>query len=176
MFPDVSGLLTDKLGLKFDQVKTNKYSNFGTSSRPFTEEEMTYLTNMVDRGYKTFTKRVSDGRKIPVERVYEIAEGRVWLGQDALKIKLVDGIGGIDQAVAKAAELAKVKEYRTKAYPAKADMIESLLNRASSEGGNYLDGKLRATLGEYYAPFMFLKQLDRQDAIQARMPVNVVIK
>ena len=176
MFPDVSGLLTDKLGLKFDQVKTNKYSNFGTSSRPFTEEAMTYLTNMVDRGYKTFTKRVSDGRKIPVERVYEIAEGRVWLGQDALKIKLVDGIGGIDQAVAKAAELAKVKEYRTRAYPAKADMIESLLNRASSEGGNYLDGKLRATLGEYYAPFMFLKQLDRQDAIQARMPVNVVIK
>ena len=176
MFPDVSGLLTDKLGLKFDQVKTNKYSNFGTSSRPFTEEEMTYLTNMVDRGYKTFTKRVSDGRKIPVERVYEIAEGRVWLGQDALKIKLVDGIGGIDQAVAKAAELAKVKEYRTRAYPAKADMIESLLNRASSEGGNYLDGKLRSTLGEYYAPFMFLKQLDRQDAIQARMPVNVVIK
>ena len=176
MFPDVSGLLTDKLGLKFDQVKTNKYSNFGTSSRPFTEEEMTYLTNMVDRGYKTFTKRVSDGRKIPVERVYEIAEGRVWLGQDALKIKLVDGIGGIDQAVAKAAELAKVKEYRTRAYPAKADMIESLLNRASSEGGNYLDGKLRATLGKYYAPFMFLKQLDSQDAIQARMPVNVVIK
>lgn len=176
MFPDVSGLLTDKLGLKFDQVKTNKYSNFGTSSRPFNEEEMQYLTNMIDRGYKTFTKRVSDGRKIPVERVYEIAEGRVWLGQDALKIKLVDGIGGIDQAVAKAAELAKVKEYRTKAYPAKADMIESLLNRASSGGGNYLDGKLRATLGEYYAPFMFLKQLDRQDAIQARMPVNVVIK
>ena len=176
MFPDVSGLLTDKLGLKFDQVKTNKYSNFGTTSRPFNEEEMQYLTNMIDRGYKTFTKRVSDGRKIPVERVYEIAEGRVWLGQDALKIKLVDGIGGIEQAVAKAAELAKVKEYRTKTYPAKADMFESLLNRASSEGGNYLDGKLRATLGEYYAPFMFLKQLDRQDAIQARMPINVVIK
>ena len=176
MFPDVSGLLTDKLGLKFDQVKTNKYSNFGTTSRPFNEEEMQYLTNMIDRGYKTFTKRVSDGRKIPVERVYEIAEGRVWLGQDALKIKLVDGIGGIEQAVAKAAELAKVKDYRTKAYPAKADMFESLLNRASSEGGNYLDGKLRSTLGEYYAPFMFLKQLDRQDAIQARMPINVVIK
>ena len=176
MFPDVSGLLTDKLGLKFDHVKTNKNSQFGTTSRPFTEEEMQYLTNMVDRGYKTFTKRVSDGRKIPVERVYEIAEGRVWLGQDALKIKLVDAIGGIDQAVAKAAELAKVKEYRTKAYPAKADMWESLLNRASSEGGNYLDGKLRATLGEYYAPFMYLKQLDRQDAIQARMPAHIVIK
>ena len=72
MFPDVSGLLTDKLGLKFDQVKTNKYSNFGTTSRPFNEEEMQYLTNMIDRGYKTFTKRVSDGRKIPVERVYEM--------------------------------------------------------------------------------------------------------
>ena len=175
MFPDVSGLLTDKLGLKFDHVKTNAHSNFGTTSRPFTEEEMQYLTNMVDRGYKTFTKRVADGRKLPVERVYEIAEGRVWTGQDALKIKLVDGIGGLDKAVAKAAELAKVKEYRTRTYPAQADMWESFMERAASESGSYLDGKLRSTLGEYYAPFMFLKQLNRKDAIQARMPVNIVI-
>ena len=176
MFPDVSGLLTDKLGLKFDHVKTNAHSNFGTTSRPFTEEEMQYLTNMVDRGYKTFTKRVADGRKLPVERVYEIAEGRVWTGQDALKIKLVDGIGGLDKAVAKAAELAKVKEYRTRTYPAQADMWESFMERAASESGSYLDGKLRSTLGEYYAPFMFLKQLNQKDAIQARMPVNIVIK
>ena len=176
MFPDVSGLLTDKLGLKFDHVKTNAHSNFGTTSRPFTEEEMQYLTNMIDRGYKTFTKRVADGRKLPVERVYEIAEGRVWTGQDALKIKLVDGIGGLDKAVAKAAELAKVKEYRTRTYPAQADMWESFMERASGEGGNYLDSKLRSTLGEYYAPFMFLKQLNQKDAIQARMPVNIVIK
>ena len=176
MFPDVSGLLTDKLGLKFDHVKTNAHSNFGTTSRPFTEEEMQYLTNMIDRGYKTFTKRVADGRKLPVERVYEIAEGRVWTGQDALKIKLVDGIGGLDKAVAKAAELAKVKEYRTRTYPAQADMWESFMERAASESGSYLDGKLRSTLGEYYAPFMFLKQLNQKDAIQARMPVNIVIK
>ena len=176
MFPDVSGLLTDKLGLKFDHVKTNAHSNFGTTSRPMTEEEMRYLTNMVDRGYKTFTKRVADGRKLPVERVYEIAEGRVWTGQDAQKIKLVDGIGGLDKAVAKAAELAKVKEYRTRSYPAKADIWESLMERASAEGGNYLDGKLRSTLGEYYAPFMFLKQLNQKDVIQARMPANIVIK
>ena len=175
MFPDVSGLLTDKLGLKFDHVKTTAHSNFGTTSRPFTEEEMQYLTNMIDRGYKTFTKRVSDGRKIPVERVYEIAEGRVWTGQDALKIKLVDGIGGLDKAVAKAAELAKVKEYRTRTYPAQADMWESFMERAASESGSYLDGKLRSTLGEYYAPFMFLKQLNQKNAIQARMPVNIGI-
>ena len=175
MFPDVSGLLTDNLGLKSHHVKPPAHSNFGTTSRPFTEEEMQYLTNMVDRGYKTFTKRVADGRKLPVERVYEIAEGRVWTGQDALKIKLVDGIGGLDKAVAKAAELAKVKEYRTRTYPAQADMWESFMERAASESGSYLDGKLRSTLGEYYAPFMFLKQLNRKDAIQARMPVNIVI-
>lgn len=176
MFPDVSGLLTDKLGLKFDRVKTNAHSDFGTSSRPFTEEEMSYLTNYVNRGYNTFTKRVADGRKMPQSRVYEIAEGRVWLAQDALKIKLVDAIGGLDEAIAKAAELAKVKEYRTKTYPAQPDFMESLMSRASSEGGNYLDGKLRSTLGEYYTPFMYLKQLDQKDAIQARMPINLVIK
>lgn len=176
MFPDVSGLLTDKLGLKFDRVKTNAHSDFGTTSRPFTEEEMSYLTNYVNRGYNTFTKRVADGRKMPQSRVYEIAEGRVWLAQDALKIKLVDAIGGLDEAIAKAAELAKVKEYRTKTYPAQPDFMESLMSRASSEGGNYLDGKLRSTLGEYYTPFMYLKQLDQKDAIQARMPINLVIK
>lgn len=176
MFPDVSGLLTDKLGLKFDRVKTNAHSDFGTTSRPFTEEEMGYLTNYVNRGYNTFTKRVADGRKMPQSRVYEIAEGRVWLAQDALKIKLVDAIGGLDEAIAKAAELAKVKEYRTKTYPAQPDFMESLMSRASSEGGNYLDGKLRSTLGEYYTPFMYLKQLDQKDAIQARMPINLVIK
>ena len=101
MFPDFSGLLTEKLGVKFDEVKTNKHSAFGTPARPFNEEEMRYLNNYIDRGYALFRSRVAQGRKMKVEQVEKIAQGRVWLGQDALKVKLVDELGGLDKAVAK---------------------------------------------------------------------------
>jgi len=174
MFPDMSGLLTEKLGLKFDMVKTNKNSGFGTSARPFTPEEMGYLEAYVGRGYKLFRQRVADGRKMTTEQVEKIAQGRVWLGQDALKIKLVDQLGGLDAAVAKAASLAKLKEYHTAAYPAPYDWTESLF--ADAQSGSYLDDQMRAALGEYYGPFSLLKSINSQDAIQARIPYYINIK
>ncbi|MBR1688475.1 MAG: signal peptide peptidase SppA [Prevotella sp.] len=173
MFPDFSGLLTDKLGVKFDEVKTNKFSAFGTPARPFNAEEMSYLEQYIDRGYELFRRRVADGRKLPVEQVEEIAQGRVWLGNAGLKIKLVDELGGLDAAVAKAAKLAKLKEYYTEPYPEQASWFDNLL--AETNKGSYLDEQLRATLGEYYAPFAFVKQLNRQNAIQARLPYYLVI-
>lgn len=174
MFPDFSGLLKDKLGVKFDEVKTNKFSAFGTPARPFNEEEMAYLNAYIDRGYKLFRKRVADGRKMKTEAVEAIAQGRVWIGSDALKVKLVDGMGGIDAAVAKAAALAKAGEYHTVSYPAPPNFIDQLF--ASMNGGNYLDEQVRQTLGEYYAPFMFVKNLNSQNAIQARMPYRINMK
>ncbi len=174
MFPDYSGLLKDKLGVKFDEVKTNKFSAFGTPARPFNEEEMAYLNAYIDRGYKLFRKRVADGRKMKTEAVEEIAQGRVWVGSDALKVKLVDGMGGLDAAVAKAATLAKAKEYHTVGYPAQPDFLTQLFE--SMNGGNYLDEQVRQTLGEYYAPFMFVKTLNTQNAIQARMPYRINMK
>lgn len=174
MFPDYSGLLKDKLGVKFDEVKTNKFSAFGTPARPFNEEEMAYLNAYIDRGYKLFRKRVADGRKMKTETVEEIAQGRVWVGSDALKVKLVDGMGGLDAAVAKAATLAKAKEYHTVGYPAQPDFLTQFFE--SMNGGNYLDEQVRQTLGEYYAPFMFVKTLNTQNAIQARMPYRINMK
>lgn len=176
MFPDFSQLLTQKLGVKFDEVKTNKNSNFGTMSRPFNEEEMSYLNMYIQRGYELFRKRVADGRKLPVDAVEKVAQGHVWLGQDALKIKLVDQLGGLDEAVKKAAELAKVEEYYTDSYPAKADFMDTLLKASEEAGDNYLNSQLRATLGEYYEPFMLMKKLDKQNAIQARVPFYFNIK
>lgn len=176
MFPDFSQLLTQKLGVKFDEVKTNKNSNFGTRSRPFNEEEMSYLNMYIQRGYELFRKRVADGRKLPVDAVEKVAQGHVWLGQDALKIKLVDQLGGLDEAVKKAAELAKVEEYYTDSYPAKADFMDTLLKASGEAGDNYLNSQLRATLGEYYEPFMLMKKLDKQNAIQARVPFYFNIK
>ena len=174
MFPDFSQLLTEKLGVKFDEVKTNKMAGFGTMARPFNEEEMALLNAYVGRGYELFRKRVSDGRNMPVDSVENIAQGRVWLGSDALDIKLVDELGGIDKAIAKAAELAKLEEYHTASYPAAPGWMEQLMAKTSKN--NYLDEQMRETLGEYYQPFMFVKNIKKHNAIQARMPYMVVIK
>lgn len=174
MFPDFSGLLTEKLGVKFDEVKTNKHSAFGTPSRPFNEEEMRYLNNYIDRGYALFRSRVAQGRKMKVEQVENIAQGRVWLGQDALKVKLVDELGGLDKAIAKAAQLAKLKEYHTAAYPGKTSWVDQLLNNLSGE--SYINAQARQALGEYYEPFMLMKDINNQSAIQARIPFKLNIK
>jgi protease-4 len=174
MFPDFSNLLTEKLGVKFDEVKTNKHSAFGTVSRPFNAEELALLDQYIGRGYELFRKRVADGRKQPVEKIEEIAQGRVWLGNDALKIKLVDAIGSLDDAVKKAAQLAKLDEYHTQGYPEPADWMEQLLE--SGNGGSYLDTEMRKTLGEYYEPLRFMKSINSRSAIQARLPYYLIIK
>ena len=175
MFPDFSGLLTEKLGVKFDEVKTNKHAAFGTIARPFNAEEMALLEQYIGRGYNLFRKRVADGRQQSIEQIEEIAQGRVWLGNDALKIKLVDEIGGLDKAIEKAASLAKVSKYHATSYPEEQSWWSSLLDQATSRN-NYLDEQLQATLGEYYEPFKFVKNMNRQSAIQARLPYYVNIK
>ena len=176
MFPDFSGLLTQKLGVKFDEVKTNKNAGFGTLARPFNEEEMGYLNAYIDRGYKLFRQRVADGRKQSPEAIEEIAQGHVWLGKDALGIKLVDQLGSIDDAVKKAAELAKLDQYFTSSYPGEVDVFDQIMNSMSDTGGNYLDAKMRATLGDFYEPFMLIKNIDKQNAIQARLPFYLNIR
>ena len=168
MFPDFSGLLTDKLGVKFDEVKTNKHAAFGTMARPFNADELALLDQYIGRGYELFRKRVADGRKLPVAQVEEIAQGRVWLGNDALKIKLVDAIGSLDDAVKKAAKLAKVDKYYVSNYPDEPSWFESLTG--SLDSGSYLDEQMHETLGEFYAPFTYLKSINKQSAIQARLP------
>lgn len=127
MFPDFSGLLTEKLGVKFDEVKTNKHAAFGTVARPFNAEELALLDQYIGRGYELFRKRVADGRKQSVEQIEEIAQGRVWLGNDALGIKLVDAIGSLDDAVKKAAELAQLDDYELTYYPARKDFYTQLM-------------------------------------------------
>ena len=168
MFPDVSNLFREKLGLKFDEVKTNKYADFGTRARPFTEEEMSYLSQYVNRGYKLFRHRVAEGRKMTDNQVEKIAQGHVFTGQDAQKIGLVDQLGGLDVAVAKAAQLAKLANYRTSAYPEADDVLDQILKQVKPD--TYLSDELRANLGDYYEPFTLLKTINQQSAIQARLP------
>ena len=176
MIPDFSQLVTQKLGVKFDEVKTNKHSTFGTIARPMNAEEIAFLQKHINRGYTLFRKRVADGRKLTVEQVEEIAQGHVFLGQDAIKLKLVDQLGGLDVAIAKAAKLAKLDEYHTQNYPAQRDFVEQLLEKAEKQSDTYLDERMRATLGEYYEPFILIKTINQQSAIQARMPFWMNIK
>ncbi len=176
VIPDVSGLLTQKLGVKFDGVQTNKYSAFGTMSRPFSEEEKGYLGRYIERGYRTFRQRVADGRHLSINQVENIAQGHVWLGQDALKIKLVDQLGGLDEALAKAAQLAKLQEYHAESYPGKADLMDQLLSEVDNGGDSYIDEKMRSAMGEFYPTFMLLKNIGNQSAVQARMPYILKIR
>ena len=176
--PDWSDLMTQKLGFKYDEVKTNRHSSYGTagSTRHWTPEEIGILQANVNRGYALFRKRVADGRKLPVEQVEQIAQGRVWLGTDAKSIKLVDGLGNLNDAIAKAAQLAKISDYGTQEYPASADWIDQLLDRVSGTSGSYLDEQLRLTLGDLYKPFMTIRNMKEKEPVQATLPFMLNIQ
>lgn len=175
VFPDMSGLVTQKLGVKFDEVKTNRNSTFGNlMARPFNEEETAVMQQYVNRGYQLFRKRVADGRRLPVESVEKIAQGRVWLGADAIGLKLVDQLGGLNDAVAKAAKLAKLGEYYTVDYPAPSSWIDQLLAGASDAGS--VDARLRLTLGDLYEPVSLMRNLNKHEALQARIPFAINMK
>lgn len=170
--PDASDLITKKLGVKFDEVKTNRnsaYASAGTA-RPWSEEELSYLQAHVNRGYKLFRQRVADGRKMSIDGVEKIAQGHVWLGTDAKDIKLIDGFGGLDDAIDKAAQLAKTDNYHAEEYPTQGTWYEQLLAEVKSGHGTYLDEQLRLTLGEYYEPFVWLRKIQERDPIQAALP------
>lgn len=175
VFPDMSGLVTQKIGVKFDEVKTNRNSTFGNlMARPFNEEETAVMQQYVNRGYQLFRKRVADGRRLPVESVEKIAQGRVWLGADAIGLKLVDQLGGLNDAVAKAAKLAKLGEYYTVDYPAPSSWIDQLLAGASDAGS--VDARLRLTLGDLYEPVSLMRNLNKHEALQARIPFAINMK
>lgn len=173
MIPDASELLTKKIGFKYDVVKTNEMSDLGSPSRSFNAAESAQMQKMVNRGYDTFTKRVADGRGMAQDSVKMIAEGRVWTGEQGLKIGLVDELGNLDDAVAHAAELAKVEKFRAVSYPAPDSPFEQLLNTKKT---GYLDSELRNVLGEHYDAFSFVRTIKDRDRVQARIPFDINIR
>lgn len=175
LFLDKSELYTKKLGINYAEVKTNRNSVFGASGHPFTPEQLSLLQNNVNRGYMLFKKRVAEGRKMTMEQVENIAQGRVWLGQDAIKLKLVDQLGGLDDAIAKAAKLAKMNDYETASYPSPLSTWEQLLGSYVG-GDDLLNGKMQAYLGEFYEPFKIINDAKHMDKVQARMPYIIKIK
>ena len=170
--PDFSDLMTKKLGFKYDEVKTNRNSAYASAgmSRPWSSEEIATMQNYVNRGYSLFRKRVAEGRKMSTEQVEKIAQGRVWLGTDAKDIKLIDGFGGLSDAIDKAAELAHLSSYQAVEYPAMAGWMELLLDMAGGNKGTYLDEQLRLALGDLYQPFIMIRNMKEKEPIQAALP------
>ncbi|MDR2840525.1 MAG: signal peptide peptidase SppA [Paludibacter sp.] len=170
--PNTAGLYK-KIGLATDGAKTNKMSDAITTSRAFTPDERNLLQNYVNRGYETFVKRCADGRGKTTDEIKAIAEGRVWTGEDALKIGLVDALGGIDEAVALAAEKAEITDYQIAEYPAVGNFFTQLINELNDNAENRM---LKSQLGEYYNVVKELKVLQNTNGIQARMPYEIIIK
>lgn len=173
MIPDASELLTEKLGLSFDVVKTNAMSDFGAMGRPFNASESAKMQSNINRGYELFTKRVAAGRGMSQDSVKVIGEGRVWTGEQALKLGLVDKLGNLDDAIAAAAKLADVQKYTIGRYPTPSPWYTNLLNDA---GGDYMEGQMRAALGEYYPAFALIRRIGKMNPVQARLPFDPNIK
>ena len=173
MFPNMEELLTDKLGLHFDMVKTNKFADMGTLARPFNSDERAAMQNYINNGYKLFVKRCADGRGMSVEAIEKIAEGRVWTGATAKELGLVDELGGLDKAIEIAAQKAEVEAYSLLTYPSMEGFFSSLMNEGKD---HYIEGQLMETLGESYSSLKFIQNVKDMDRIQARMPFDLRIQ
>ncbi|MBO7651945.1 MAG: signal peptide peptidase SppA [Bacteroidales bacterium] len=180
MFPNLQGLVTDKIGLTIDTVCTNAHADFGTTMRPVSEMEFNYVQQSIEDFYDTFLTRVFDGRKgkgaeghVLSEKalVDSIGQGRVWAGADAIEIGLVDELGSLNDAVKKAVELANIPDYKIVEYPAKKEWYEDLVEQFD------ISAKImKSELGENYIYYQNAKRIAETTGIQARMEHDIVIK
>lgn len=173
MFPNMDGLLTDKLGLHFDMVKTNQFSDMGVLNRPFNAAEKEAMQKYINNGYELFVQRCADGRGMSVEAIKKIAEGRVWTGAAAKELGLVDELGGLDRALEIAAQKAEVDTYSIVNYPGKSSVFSSLLEKGKD---SYIEAQMDESLGEYYNYIKLVQHLKNADRIQARMPFDLRIQ
>ena len=167
LFPNMQGTM-NKLGLNFDVVKTHKYGDFGNLSRPMNKDEKAMLQSYIDKGYDTFLSRCAEGRNILKDTLAKYAEGRIWTGNQAKTIGLVDELGGIEKAIKIAADLANLDDdYVVYEYPRKRSLFEELFYRNKND---LALKTLKEYLGDSYDIFMTIKNLKEEDFIQARLP------
>ncbi len=172
VIPNIEGL-NKKLGLSYDGVKTNKMSDAISINRAFRPEEKVLMQNYVNNGYELFVKRCADGRSKTIEEIKLIAEGRVWTGEDALKIGLVDVIGGLDEAIRIAAEKADLTTYQVRELPEKEDFATKIMKSFTEDIETKI---LRSQFGEHYQIIRQVKQYENLNGVQARMPYEIVFR
>lgn len=172
IFPNIGGL-TDKLGIKFDNVKTNKYSDFGATYRPMNTEERAILQRYINNGYELFTKRCAEGRNMNIDSLKAIAEGRIYSGTDAMQLGLVDEMGGLEEAIAFAAKKANISNYTLKYYPSVKSLIEQISDIFSTSVEERI---VKSQLGENYRLFRTIQRAQTTTGIKAIMPYSITVK
>ena len=176
-FPNLQGLLNDKIGLTFDVAKTNENADFGTVTQPLTEFQYGKLQEMVVKTYNDFTSRVAEGRGLTQSYVDSIGQGRVWSGVDAIEIGLVDQLGDMEDAIAYAAQKANLgNDFKVSEWPKQKDFITRIMESVNNNGSDKLDAAMRSKLGTYYNYIQGLEYLQKNTGIQARMPFDMVIE
>jgi protease IV len=167
VFPNMQKLFNDKIGITTDVVKTNEHANFGSVFHPLNAKEKLVLQNEIDNFYDGFLKVVSEGRGMTVEEVDKIGRGHVYTGLDAIKIGLIDEIGGLEAATKAAAELAELDNYRIVKYPKMEDPFQKILNQMKGEASvKYA----KEALGENYFYLQQIEDLKEIKGVQARLP------
>lgn len=175
IFPNIEGL-TQKIGLTFSTVKTNTFADFGDINRPMRDDEKRILQAYIERGYDLFLTRCSEGRHIPKEKLDSIAQGRVWTGNQALKLGLVDKLGGIDNAIVDLANELSLSDFSIAEYPTPPSPFDFLLSTGKEEIAAYLINEYLGTDVKLLKSIKDIKNLKETDFIQARMPYEISIK
>ncbi|MEA3478358.1 MAG: signal peptide peptidase SppA [Bacteroidota bacterium] len=168
MIPNMQKLFNNKLGITFDNVKTNDNAGFLSISSPMTPYQQTVLEKAIDDIYQKFLAKVAAGRNMTTGQVHEIAQGRIWSGTDAHEIGLIDEIGGLERALELAAEMAEIEDYRIKELPLQKDPIEQIFEDLM--GNSRIDSYMKQELGEYYTYYQYLQTINKGNVIQARLP------
>ncbi|MBX2971949.1 MAG: signal peptide peptidase SppA, partial [Flavobacteriales bacterium] len=176
IIPNMQGFFKNKLGITFDGGKTNKHADLFTVSRPLTAEEKGIIQQYIDDFYDGFKQRVADGRSMTVAKVDSIGQGRVWTGEDALRLGLVDEIGGLEAAIGKAAELAGLGEYKRVELPAQKDFFQQIMQDLNGTARNWVAAEMLGEDAALLKQYQKAKRATEQMGIQARMPFDVVIQ
>ncbi len=171
MMFDMSGFLGNKIGITFDEVRTGEFGEMYTVSRPLTEAEKNFWQKNLNKHYDTFTGKAAEGRGIPVEDIKKVASGRVWSGAQAQERKLVDALGGFDEALKIAAESAGVADdYKVRFYPEQRPFLENLISQLEE---NAKADAIKSELGESYIWYQQLNKIKTYQGEQARLPFEI---
>jgi protease IV len=176
MIPDASGLLNDKIGIRFDTVKTGPFAHGISPFLAMSEDEGRIMQGFVNHMYDTFLGHVASGRNMSKEAVNEIAQGRVWTGNKAIQIGLADRLGGLEEALESAASLADLTDYRVTEYPRIKEPIEQLLDEFMGMGDAQFNRSMQQQLGDMYPYVKFMREMQTGNGVQARLPFIIPFK
>ena len=170
MFPSPHKLITNKLKLNIETVKTNRLADLGSMARPFNTEERAIMQRYINQGYATFIKRCADGRQMSTADIEAVAQGRVWTGEMAKELGLVDLLGDIELAKKLAAEKAGIESYTLIGYPKQASTLDMLLNQAKT---SYIETRIGKVAGEFRNELNLIYNLEQMNSLQARLPYEI---